>query len=76
MSIINTIGKRVASVVRFYVEGFREMPQWAVKVWIIIAVKLAIIFLILKLIFFPGFLKSKFETDEERADYVIEQITR
>jgi hypothetical protein len=45
------------------------------QLWIIILIKLFIMFAILKLFFFPNFLKSKFETDEERSDYVIEQLT-
>lgn len=32
-------------------------------------------FAILKLFFFPDFLKSNFNSDEERSDYVIEQLT-
>jgi hypothetical protein len=33
-------------------------------------------FAVLKLFFFPDFLKTNFSTDEQRADYVMEQITR
>ena len=33
-------------------------------------------FLVMKLFFFPNFLKTKFDTDEERADYVIDELTR
>lgn len=32
-------------------------------------------FAILKLFFFPDILKSKFSSDKERGDYVIEQLT-
>ena len=45
------------------------------KLWLIILVKLFIIFFILKLLFFPNFLNSKFDTDEEKSNYVIEQLT-
>ena len=44
------------------------------KLWIIILIKLFIFFIILRLIFFPDFLKSKFKTDQERGDYVREQL--
>jgi hypothetical protein len=44
--------------------------------WKIILVKLFIMFAVLKLFFFPDFLSTKFSTDEQRADYVIEQITK
>jgi hypothetical protein len=33
-------------------------------------------FFVLKLFFFPNILKKNFDTDEERANFVIEQITR
>jgi hypothetical protein len=32
-------------------------------------------FAVLKLFFFPDFLSTQFSTDEQRADYVMEQIT-
>jgi len=70
---------RMASALRnlflFYYEGFRTMSWWGKKVWLIIIIKLCIIFLLLRLFFFPDFLKSNFSTDRERSDYVIEQLT-
>jgi len=44
--------------------------------WKIILVKLLIMFGVLKLFFFPNFLNTNFSTDEQRSDYVIDQITR
>jgi hypothetical protein len=43
--------------------------------WTIILIKLFIMFAILKVFFFPDFLKSGFSDDEQRSDYVIEQLT-
>ncbi len=60
---------------RFYYDGFRTMSWWGNRVWIIILVKLFIMFLILKLFFFPDFLKTNFSSDRERGDYVLEQLT-
>lgn len=51
------------------------MSWWGKRVWLIIIIKLGIIFLLLRLFFFPDFLKSNFRTDRERSDYVIEQLT-
>jgi flagellar basal body-associated protein FliL len=45
------------------------------KLWAIIIIKLIIIFVVIKLIFFPNFLKTNFKTDEERSNYVIKQLT-
>jgi len=46
------------------------------QLWIIILIKLFIMFGILKLFFFPDLLKVKFRNDKERSDYVIEQLTK
>lgn len=46
------------------------------KLWLIILIKLFIMFAILKVFFFPNFLQTNFDTDEERGDYVLEQITK
>jgi len=58
----------------FYYDGFRNMPWWGKKAWIIILLKLFILFAILKLFFFPDFLKKKFETDQQRSEYVFDQL--
>jgi hypothetical protein len=44
------------------------------KLWIIILIKIFIIFFILRLFFFPDFLKSRFKSDNERGNYVREQL--
>ncbi len=44
------------------------------RLWIIILIKLFIIFIILRLIFFPDFLKSGFENDRDRGNYVREEL--
>jgi hypothetical protein len=33
-------------------------------------------FAVLKLFFFPNYLNTNFQTDEQRADHVLEQIIR
>lgn len=62
-------------IIDFYISGFKNMSVHSKKLWLIILVKLFIIFFILKLLFFPNFLNSKFDTDEEKSNYVIEQLT-
>jgi len=57
-----------------YVDGFKNMT-WGRTLWIIIFVKLFIMFAIFKMFFFNDFLNSKFESDQEKGDYVIEQLT-
>lgn len=61
-------------IFEFYWNGFRNMSVHSKKLWVIILIKLFIMFFILKLFFFSDFLDSKFESDEEKSDYVIEQL--
>ncbi len=72
---MNRIGTTFYNIFRFYYDGFRNMSWWGKKVWVIILIKLFIMFLILKLFFFPNFLKVNFNSDRERSDYVLEQLT-
>jgi len=58
----------------FYYEGFRNMSWWGRRVWIIIIIKLFIIFAVLKLFFFPDFLKARFSSEKDRSEYVMEQL--
>ncbi|MDR1887157.1 MAG: DUF4492 domain-containing protein, partial [Prevotellaceae bacterium] len=58
----------------FYYEGFREMTVGK-TLWAIILIKLVIMFLVLKLFFFPDFLKTNFESKDERIEYVIKELT-
>lgn len=64
----------ITKVARFYIDGFKGMT-WGKTVWLVILIKLFVMFAILKLFFFPNFLKTQFETDEQRANHVINEIT-
>lgn len=57
-----------------YYDGFRSMTVGK-SLWILIIVKLFIMFAILKLFFFPNLLKENYSTDEERADAVRIELT-
>jgi len=61
-------------IFRFYYEGFRSMTVGK-TLWVIILIKLFVMFAILKIFFFPDILKKNFKTDTERSKYVIEQLT-
>lgn len=58
----------IVRVYRFYLEGFREM-KLGKTLWLIILVKLFIMFFILKLFFFPNYL-STYESDQEKEEHV------
>ena len=55
-----------------YYDGFRSM-RLGKTLWAIILIKLFIIFVVLKLFFFPNFLKQHAEGDE--ASYVATELT-
>ncbi len=59
------------SIVRFYVEGFRSMTVGK-TLWLIILIKLFIMFAILKVFFFPSTLSGM--EDTQKADFVREQL--
>lgn len=61
-------------VVRFYYEGFRSMT-WGRKLWIIIIIKLFIMFGVLRIFFFQDYLDTRFESNQEKSNYVIEELT-
>ena len=64
-----------ARIYRFYRDGFRSMTLGR-TLWKIIVLKLFIMFGVLKLFFFPDFLSTQYSTDKQRADHVLEEITR
>lgn len=64
--------KRVFS---FYYEGFKNMPKYGKRLWIIILLKAFIMFAVLKVFFFKGHL-NEFETEEEKSEYVSKQLLK
>lgn len=56
-----------------YYDGFRHMTLGR-TLWAVIIVKLIIIFAVLKVFFFPNFLKQHAEEGEE-ANYVATELT-
>ena len=56
-----------------YYDGFKQMKLGR-TLWAVILIKLFIIFVILKLFFFPNFLKEHAQGDE--AGYVATELTK
>ncbi len=56
----------VSNIYNFYLEGFKSMTigKW---LWLIIFIKLAIIFLVLKRFCFPDKLATEYDNDTDRA---------
>jgi hypothetical protein len=65
----------LTKIYTFYRNGFRAMTVGR-ALWKIILIKLFVMFAVLKLFFFPNYLNTHFQTDKQRTDHVLEQITR
>jgi len=63
----------INAIWNFYLDGFRAMTVGR-KLWVIILIKFFIIFIVIRLIFFPNFLNSKFQSEDEKGNYVREQL--
>lgn len=63
----------LSRIFRFYLDGFRSMTVGR-KLWALIIIKLVIFFLVFKLFLFPDILSRDYNTDEERADAVRENL--
>lgn len=55
---------------RLYYEGFRDMTSLGRSLWVLIILKVVILFFIFKLIFFPDLLKRDYDNDNDRAEAV------
>ncbi len=60
---------------RFYIDGFKSMTIGK-SLWVLILIKLFVIFAVLKLFFFPDILSSRYDNDSDRADAVRTHLTK
>ncbi|MDD6552935.1 MAG: DUF4492 domain-containing protein [Prevotellaceae bacterium] len=61
-------------IIKFYVDGFRSMTVGK-TLWAVILIKLFIIFVILKLFFFPNFI-NEHKGNESAAQFVSSKILK
>ena len=64
----------LSKIASFYIDGFREM-KLGKKLWVIVILKLFILFVIIKLLFFPNVLQENFSNDKQRSEYILNQLT-
>lgn len=57
------------NVWRFYRDGFRNMTLGR-TLWLIILIKLFVLFFVLRLFFFPDFLRTQEPDESGRVEYV------
>ncbi len=60
---------------QMYIDGFKHLSTLGKTLWLIIFIKLFIMFFILKLFFFPNVLKKEFNNDKERSEFIINELT-
>ncbi len=69
------MGISIKEILRFYTEGFKHMSVGK-TLWKIIALKLFIFFIVIKMLFFPDILEEHFNTDEDRSAYILDTLTQ
>lgn len=57
-----------------YYDGLRTLPRWARILCVIVLVKLLIMFLIIRLCFMPDYLNSRYTTDTEKSEHVLNAL--
>lgn len=65
----------LSRIVDLYIDGFRNMKVGK-ELWLLIALKLLLLFGVMKVFFFPDVLQTQFQTDEARSQHVLENLTR
>lgn len=63
-------------LLKLYKHVFSIMSKESKSLWIIAVVKLFIMFGILKMFFFKDFLKTNFESNEQRIEYLQNTLTK
>jgi len=63
------------SIYYLYYDGFVNMKVGK-TLWLLIAVKLFVMFVIVKWLFFPDVLQERFHTDQERSQYILNTLTK
>jgi uncharacterized membrane protein len=59
----------------FYRDGFKSMTVGK-TLWLIVLIKLFIMFIVLKIFFFPNYLNTNFHDEKSKANHVREQLLR
>lgn len=62
-------------VADLYIDGFRNMTVGR-SLWLLIIIKLFIMFAILKLFFFPNILNTSYDNDSDRAQHVRNELLK
>ena len=64
----------IKRILFFYIDGFKNMSSIAQKLWVIIIIKLVVIFVVLRVFFLPT-LSTKVESKEAQKTLYINKLT-
>lgn len=67
-------GNLLVKVYRFYRDGFRSMTVGR-YLWLMILIKLFLLFFVFRLFFFPDILRRDYDNDRDRAQAVRSALT-
>lgn len=65
----------IKNIYVFYRDGFRNMTV-GVTLWTLVLIKLFIMFAILRVFFFPNYLNSNYDTNEDKANHVRNELIK
>jgi|GEM_PF-1548368 len=71
-SLTRLLMRWIGKIWNFYIEGFRDMTLGK-TLWMVILIKLLVIFLILKVFFFPNYIGEHSE-DGKEAEFVTTEL--
>lgn len=65
----------IKRIIFFYLDGFKSMTLGK-SLWILIIIKLFIMFAILKAFFFPNLLNTLYDNDKDKAQHVRTELLK
>lgn len=65
----------VSFIANLYIDGFKNM-KLGKKLWFIVIIKLFVLFVVIKWLFFPDVLKENFKDDKARSQFILNQLTK
>lgn len=67
------IPKLFQKLYTFYYDGFTNMTVGK-TLWIIVFIKLFIMFIVLRIFFFPNYLNTNFNNDQSKSNHVRQEL--
>lgn len=61
---------------RFYIDSFTNLNKYGKRLLLIVVIKLFIMFAILKVFFFQNYLNSRYDTEKQKSEHVINELTK